>query len=348
MKKIILSLVLALAAWPAMPQGIEVSQLPFAEGLEKARAENKMVFIDCYTEWCGPCKRLAAEIFPQPEVGKFFNANFVNLQIDMEKGEGVELAKRFKITAYPTMLMLDADGNVCHKVVGYVDGTSLIEHGNTAIDGKNSLATLAKAYEDGERNPDMVLAYIVALLAGSEEEKATEIATELFASLSDEQKTDPALWPIYSNKSVAKWGTPWFSFLAENTSSFNESVGRAKVDAAIYEVATDVFTDAIFYPREGVSLELLPRIVEQIGAMDFDRRDKVVADGEFTVALIEQDAPRTVELFEKYGKEFSNKGVMVFLPIMLQNGQSDPDNFPATKALIELLKKMSEEEAANA
>ena len=66
---------------------------PWSEVLQKAKEQNRLIFMDCYTVWCGPCKGLAKDIFPQKKVGDFFNANFVNAKYDMEKGEGLALKK---------------------------------------------------------------------------------------------------------------------------------------------------------------------------------------------------------------------------------------------------------------
>ncbi len=329
-----------LAVAPAIAQGIEFSHISFAEGLEKARAENKMVFIDCFTEWCGPCKMLSANVFTQAEVGELFNSRFVNLKIDMEKGEGVELAERFAVTAYPTLLMLDAEGNVQHRVVGYTEPAALVEHGRTALEGTNTLAALALAWEEGGRELDNVRDYIVALIAGNEDDKAMDVATQFFAMLDQAQKTDTALWPIYSNAQVARWGSPWLDFLIANKAAFDTAVGREIVDPVIREAATDVFRDALFSRREGVSLDMLPDYAERIRNIDFEGNEIVAAEAEFTTALTGQDAARTVELFEKYGSLFSSKGVMGFIPVMLQSPPADPEKFPATAALIDLIKKM--------
>ena len=98
--------------------GIIFEHLTLKEALAKAKESGKQVFVDCFTEWCGPCKMLARDVFPRPEVGKVFNARFVNLKMDMEKGEGLEVAKRYGITAYPTLLVINPDGTVAGKVVG--------------------------------------------------------------------------------------------------------------------------------------------------------------------------------------------------------------------------------------
>ena len=94
--------------------------ISYAEGLEAAKAENKLLFVDFYTEWCGPCKMMARDVFPQKEVGDFMNAHFVCLKIDAEKGEGVELAKRHNVRAYPTFILIDAND----KEVGRREGGS--------------------------------------------------------------------------------------------------------------------------------------------------------------------------------------------------------------------------------
>ena len=105
-------------------QGAAAGGIVFATGslsdaLAQAKRENKLVFVDCFTTWCGPCKMLAKQTFPNQAVGEFMNPRFVSLQIDMERGEGIELAKKWGIEAYPTMVVLDADGNVKGRIVGF-------------------------------------------------------------------------------------------------------------------------------------------------------------------------------------------------------------------------------------
>ena len=84
----------------ARGQGIVFDEGTFEEALAKAKKEGKMVFVDCYTSWCGPCKRMAQQVFPMAEVGEAMNGRFVCLMRDMEKGEGVELAKRYRVSSW--------------------------------------------------------------------------------------------------------------------------------------------------------------------------------------------------------------------------------------------------------
>jgi thiol-disulfide isomerase/thioredoxin len=152
-------------------QGIEfIHDKKFQELLNMAKAQNKLLFMDCFTSWCGPCKRLAAYTFPDSAVGRFFNATFINTSFDMEKDEGVDIANRFGIRSYPSLLWLDGDGNVKYKVVGAMDGPTLIDHGKKAIDPTPEiLAKMRKEYSDGVRDVNFMSDYVNTLYNAGEE-----------------------------------------------------------------------------------------------------------------------------------------------------------------------------------
>ena len=122
MKKImLLTAVLAFIGSVALAQndqGIKFEKGTFAEILAKAKAQKKLVFMDVYASWCGPCKRIAAEVFTQKKVGDYFNATFVNAKFDAEVGEGRTIAARYGVNAYPTFLLLNGDGKLVGKMVG--------------------------------------------------------------------------------------------------------------------------------------------------------------------------------------------------------------------------------------
>ena len=100
--------------------------------LEKAKKENKIIFLDAYAVWCGPCKNMDAQIYTDPKVADFYNANFINVKYDMEKGEGPKLANLFQVTAYPSLLFINTEGKVIHKGIGFKPVSSFLELGNTA------------------------------------------------------------------------------------------------------------------------------------------------------------------------------------------------------------------------
>lgn len=130
-------------------QGIEFRQGSFQEILNNAQQQNKLIFVDVYTDWCAPCKGLSEKVFPQPEVGEVFNANFINYKINAEKGEGIAFAKKYKVSAYPTLLWIDGKGNLVYRSVGGAKPADLIVKAQTAqadFTGPNSYQKLKDQY----------------------------------------------------------------------------------------------------------------------------------------------------------------------------------------------------------
>lgn len=138
-------------------QGINFEKDTFKNILEKAKKENKLVFLDAYTSWCGPCKMLERNVFPQKEVGDFYNTHFINAHFDMEKGEGIDLAKKYSVFSYPSLLFINGDGVVVYRTAGYVEPADFVVLGKTAINPENKLENKLAKFEAGESNPDFLI-----------------------------------------------------------------------------------------------------------------------------------------------------------------------------------------------
>ncbi len=114
--------------------GIFFHQGTWDEALQMAREEGKPIFLDISASWCGPCKRLKANTFTDPEVGKLFNAGFINVVVDGEKGEGVHLARKYEIRGYPSLIFVDSDGQLIAQATGYRTPEQLIGMGRQVLD----------------------------------------------------------------------------------------------------------------------------------------------------------------------------------------------------------------------
>lgn len=99
-------------------KGTQFFKGTFAQALAKAKQENKKLMVDCYTLWCGPCRYMATNVFPNDTLGTYMNEHFVCMQLDMEHGEGPERNKTFKVKAYPTFIFFDADGKEMNRFEG--------------------------------------------------------------------------------------------------------------------------------------------------------------------------------------------------------------------------------------
>ena len=120
------------ASEPVAGEGINFHHGNWQSVLAKAKAEKKLIFVDAYAVWCGPCRMMAANTFPQKAVGDFFNANFINYKFDMEQGEGPEFRAKYGVSAYPTLFFINAEGKVVHKDLGYKTPEQLIQTGTDA------------------------------------------------------------------------------------------------------------------------------------------------------------------------------------------------------------------------
>ena len=141
-------------ALPAMAQegkGIQFFKGTFAQALAKAKAEGKPLFVDFYAVWCGPCKKMEKQIFTQPEVGEYFNKHFVALQLDAEKPENVDVAKTYKVEAFPTLGILDGEGKALSINVGYMNAQELMAMAKTAVGEVKGFEQLYKEYR---QNPN--------------------------------------------------------------------------------------------------------------------------------------------------------------------------------------------------
>ncbi|MEY3442865.1 MAG: hypothetical protein RLZZ519_1146 [Bacteroidota bacterium] len=112
--------------------GIDFFHGTFAEAQAKAKRENKLIFMDAYTSWCAPCRFMAANVFTDQSVGEYYNAHFVNIKVDMEKGEGPDLSRRYSVMAYPTLLFIDGNGEVKSRVMGGKPAAEFIALGQKA------------------------------------------------------------------------------------------------------------------------------------------------------------------------------------------------------------------------
>ena len=163
MKKQLIIISALLFSLLGFSQGIQFEHETWKEVLEKAKQTNKPIFVDVYTSWCGPCKKMSKNIFPLAEVGKVYNANFVCYQIDAEKGDGIEIAKKYEVKAFPTYLFIKADGKLFYNTLGAMEAKDFIVLSNKALTEMNDPKPLAiwdKEYDENKSYPKFILDYM--------------------------------------------------------------------------------------------------------------------------------------------------------------------------------------------
>lgn len=181
--KYLLSIILILSQLSAQADGIEFFNGTFEEAKAAAQEQGKIIFIDAYAVWCGPCKRMASSVFPDASVGEIYNMHYISMKIDMEKGEGLTFREKYPVTAFPTLFYLDAEGNILERVVGAqgIDGFKNLglKHAKSVIPGKN----FAAEFEKGSRDPELVYRYLTAL--NSAKKSTSAVVNEFLKSQPD-------------------------------------------------------------------------------------------------------------------------------------------------------------------
>lgn len=227
MKKVFVVIVALFFCGNVFSQGIEFEHGSFEEALVKAKKENKAVFMDCYTTWCGPCKYLAKSVFTQEEVGSFFNKNFVNVKMDMESEAGKPLLEKYKVSAFPTLLWLDSDGNIQHKMVGAGDAKSLIATATTALDSENNWGALNKRFVGGDHSNEFLQKYILFCAKSSFDTK--EPAAIYFSGKSSEQLMNVKDAEIILS-TVKSTTEPNYTLVLKNKEKFYAFADKGQID----------------------------------------------------------------------------------------------------------------------
>ncbi|VFA41769.1 thioredoxin family protein [Chryseobacterium indologenes] len=179
MKKIISGISIFCAVIISAQEAIQFQELPFKDILAKAKKEKKLVFVDAYASWCGPCKMMEHNVFTKKSVGDYYNANFINARFDMEKGEGREIAAKFGVRSYPTYLFLNGEGELVSRNTGYMEESLFVAMAQDINSPGNKKGSLKDKFASGEKDPDFLI-NIMKLNSSSDYEFAKKASERYF------------------------------------------------------------------------------------------------------------------------------------------------------------------------
>ncbi len=162
MKKILTTIFLSFTILSTQAQEINFEKGSWQETVAKAKAQNKPIFIDFFTTWCGPCKQLEQKVYSKPEVIQKMNANFINFKIDAEKGEGPNLARKFEVSAYPFLVWADKNQNVLLTDAGYMPVSEFLKSVDNALNQyrEGRLEDYETQYRAGKRDANFLADFI--------------------------------------------------------------------------------------------------------------------------------------------------------------------------------------------
>ncbi|MGI9580424.1 thioredoxin family protein [Chryseobacterium sp. RRHN12] len=358
MKKIAIlsSIFIGALAWA---QGIKFEEGNFASILAKAKNEKKLVFIDAYASWCGPCKLMVKNIFPLQSVGDYYNSHFINAKIDMEKGEGIELAKKYNVKAFPTYLFIDGNGEAVHRTLGYVEEKDFIQFAKDAEDPNKRLTSLKQQFENGEKDPEF-LKNLAGLTMYNDAEFAGKVMNRYFQQktsldqqdiqmlLSGVQTTDSPLYKIFQDKKadIVKF------FPEDKYEKFDKNIKLNTISKKAYNADAKTWNDSYFMSeaQKFLSKEEADKILKRMKAnralknKNIPEYEKLILDlyKDYSAAGSEELNSLAWNFFENV----SNKESLEKAIAWAQESVKKDQNFANTDTLANLYNKVGDKKNA--
>ncbi len=224
--------------------------------LDKAKKENKFILLDAYASWCGPCKWMAKEVFPKPEVGAAINPNYISAKIDMEKGEGLELAKQFNVRSYPTYLFFNPNGELVHRSLGSMPAADFIELCNNSLKPEMQFITLKNKYENGERDTAFLRNYVYA--SNNAQDSSTQQALTYFLNAVQQELSPENIFMISAVTNSIYDSS--YAIIQANKNKFIDVLGKKAVEIQQEEL---VWYEAKKAGKKGTDKAAFKAVIQQ-------------------------------------------------------------------------------------
>ena len=214
----------------------------------KAKAEKKFIFVDCFTTWCGPCKYMSKSIFPLEEVGSFFNQKYLSVKIQLDTTatdnaevkswykDGQDIARQYKVRAYPTYLFFDPNGTIVHRSVGSSDAKVFLAKAHDALDPEKQYYTLLNQYEKGKKDPAFLRSLALVANDAYDQQNAGKLSEEYLGTQTNlYTKENISFINEFTNTSRDKGFDVFFSHPDEVDAALGKGKARQKVTSIIQQ-----------------------------------------------------------------------------------------------------------------
>lgn len=273
--------------------GMDFFHGTWAEAKAEAKKQNKYIVVDAYASWCGPCKKMTRETFKDENVGNFYNKHFINYKIDMEKGEGPSLNSTFRVSAYPTVIYYNPQGEEVRRFKGYRPPQAFLGEGKQAVFSKDKLADYAKRFKKEKKNVDFLREYIsYSSIGGSINKEATDM---FLKKEKDNLFTDDRNVSLIYD-AATDINAPFFKLIADNRAVFDEKYGKDDVNLYLRNSTGGTFLAA-------VEQKDIPTVEKSIAAMklvDFAQKDLALLQMDLELNILKENYTAYAERVTQY------------------------------------------------
>lgn len=307
MKKILILAFIALSVRVCAQDGIKFDHISWSEAKAKAISEKKLIFIDFYTQWCGPCLNMAENVFTSESVGSFYNSNFINLKIDAEHGEGIELAKQYGVACYPTFAFVDpSNEKLVHESSSRQDKATFIFTGKSALDPTKTSVYFKEQVTKGNTTPSFLLSYANYCASRYMQSEVDKIVKDL-ALNPDYSLNNKDVWTFF-NGFLTGYKNPYFQMLVKDYSHFAELYGKETVDAKLYKELNFCMDESILSAApdfKGKSFLLVKNKAEQLIRQEKYEQAAAIID---ELLVSPKDYQEAICQFLEFNTRFALKG----------------------------------------
>jgi thioredoxin-related protein len=213
----------------------------------RAKAEQKYIFMDAYTTWCGPCKYMTKNIFPQKAVGEFLNQHFINVKFQLDTAanddaaakaqyaDAALIATQYKVRAYPTYLFFNPEGELVHRELGSSEAPAFIAKAANALDPEKQYYTLVRRYEAGEKSPEFLRKLSYAALNAYDEPNLKIYAAAYLATQTNLTSAENI---AFLSKTTRSTSDPGFNVMLNNPAAFDAQLGKGTTETFLKRLIT--------------------------------------------------------------------------------------------------------------
>ena len=271
----------------AQESGIKFEHnLNWSQIKEKAKKENKHIFVDCFTTWCGPCKYMSNNVFPQAKVGDFFNANFINVKIQMDQtendneeiktwyAEAGRFEKEYNVRAYPTFLIFDPNGLLVHRIVGGGEAEEFIAKAKEGLDPSTQYYPLLSKFK--AKPDDVQTAHKLAIAAENAYDKETLKKTQIVILNSlPEQELFQKENAEMLLKSVTTSDSKFYPLIKNNIGKIDAILGKGSANNVISTVLMNELVIPLVKENQNINLDELQQQLSKSNP-EADMTDKFI------------------------------------------------------------------------
>ena len=224
------------------------SGLTWQKILDKAKRENRYIFVDCFATWCAPCKFMSENIFTKKEAGDYMNSRFICVAVQMDRtskdneyakswyDRADSMAKEFSISEYPTYLFFSPSGQPVHRIAGSTGSevSDFIKAAANAFDTSKQYYTILSEYQRHLNDSSFLRKALKKAVSSGDKENAEAIADAYVLSVNmDFNKINIGLICDATRSSKDKG----FTLLLDNAELIDSMYGRPKgVEHLIYAI----------------------------------------------------------------------------------------------------------------